>query len=116
MSRATNDNGLIFPYFNIMEIEHKTISYQIVYSRGKDSQKTTVLGVKEEKDLVRLIRNTFSGRFKCPVALKPSDGVRIILKKLDHIDKKISFVMSTRIYNKSVRQARIELEQSIKKS
>jgi hypothetical protein len=97
-----------------MEIERKTTSYLIYYSRGKDEQKTTVVGVKTDNELVQFIRTSFKGRFERPAKLSPKDGVSIKIKKLDHINHQVSTVMNTRIYNKSPRQARIELEKAIR--
>lgn len=99
-----------------MEIEQRTISYLIFFSRGEDRQRTSVVGVSSEEDMVLLIRNTFRGRFKRPQALTQKDGVRIVVKKLDHIRHKISLVMNTKIFNKSVRQAKIEVEKAIRTS
>ena len=99
-----------------MEIEQRTVSYLIFFSQGKNRQRTSVVGVSNEEDLVQLIRNTFRGRFKRPPALTPKDGVSIVVKKLDHIRHQISLVMNAKIFNKSVRQARIEVEKAIRTS
>lgn len=97
-----------------MRVERREISYLIFFSQGKHVQRTPVVGVSDEEDLVLLIRNTFRGRFKRPPALTPKDGVSIVVKKLDHIRHQISLVMNAKIFNKSVRQARIEVEKAIK--
>lgn len=97
-----------------MEIEQRTISYLIFFSQGKNVQRTQVVGVSDEQEIPELIRKTFRGRFKRPLALTYKDGVRIVIKRLDHVKHTVSFVMNTVIYNKSVRQARIEVEKAIK--
>lgn len=97
-----------------MEIEQRTVSYLIFFSQGKNRQRTSVVGVSNEEDLVLLIRNTFRGRFKRPPALTYKDGVRIVVKRLDHVHHTVTFIMNTVIYNKSVRQARIEVEKAIR--
>jgi len=98
-----------------MNIEGKTVSYLIYYSRGKDKQKTTVSGVKSDYELVQFIRASFRGRFQRPAALSLKDGVSIRIKRLDRINNQVSTVMNTHIYNKSPRQVRIELERAIRK-
>lgn len=97
-----------------MEVEQRTISYLIFFSQGKHVQRTPVVGVSSDKELTSLIRATFRGRFKRPQALTYKDGVRIVVKRLDHVKHTVSFVMNTVIYNKSVRQARIEVEKAIR--
>lgn len=99
-----------------MEIEQREISYLIFFSQGRNRQKTSVVGVSNEEDLVLLIRNTFKGRFKRPSTLTPKDGVSIVVKRLDHIRHQISLVMNTKIFNKSVVQARVEVEKAIRTS
>jgi len=99
-----------------MEIENRTTTYLIFYSRAGNRQRTSVVGVEKEEDLVNIIRTTFKGRFKRPLALSPKDGVSIQVKRLDHVRKSISLVLITRIYNKSVRNARIDLEQAIRRT
>ena len=61
-----------------------------------------------------MIRNIFKGRFKRPPALTHKDGVRIVVKRLDHVNHTVKFILNTVIYNKSVRQARIETEKAIR--
>lgn len=97
-----------------MEIEQRTVSYLIFFSQGKNRQRTSVVGVSNEEDLVLLIRNTFRGRFKRPQALTCKDGVRIVIKKLNHVQHTVKLVLNTIIYNKSVRQARLEIERAIR--
>lgn len=97
-----------------MEVERRTISYLIIFSQGKQVQRTPVTGVSSEDELPELIRSTFKGRFRRPQALTYKDGVRIVVKRLDHVKHTIHFIMSKVIYNKSVRQARIEVEKAIR--
>lgn len=98
-----------------MEIEkQKSVSYLITFSRKNDRQRTSVVNVDDEKEIESLIRNTFVGRFKKPDALTCKDGVNIVVHKFDHIKMLQKKIMNTRIYNKSVRQARIEVEKAIR--
>ena len=97
-----------------MKVERRTISYLIFFSHGKHVQRTPVVGVANEKELPSLIRNIFKGRFKRPPALTHKDGVRIVVKRLDHVNHTVKFILNTVIYNKSVRQARIETEKAIR--
>ena len=97
-----------------MQVERRTISYLIFFSQGKQVQRTPVTGVSSDDELPTLIRSTFRGRFKRPPALSYKDGVRIVVKRLDHVQHTVSSVMNTVIYNKSVRQARIEVEKAIR--
>lgn len=96
-----------------MKVERRTISYLIVFSQGKHVQRTPVTGVSDSEKLTSLVRSVFKGRFKRPTALTYKDGVRIVIKRLDHISHTVKFVLNTVIYNKSVRQARIEVEKAI---
>lgn len=95
-----------------MEIERRTISYLIFFSQGKQVQRTPVTGVSCDDELPTLIRSTFKGRFRRPPTL--TYGVRIVVKRLDHVKHTVSILMNTVIYNKSVRQARIEVEKAIR--
>ena len=52
-----------------MEVEQRTISYLIFFSQGKHVQRTPVVGVSNDKEIVELVRKTFKGRFKKPEAL-----------------------------------------------
>lgn len=97
-----------------MEVERKNTSYLIFFQRGKDIQRTSVVGVSEETDLVKLIRTTFKGRFDRPAALLPKDGVNIKIKRLDHINHQISLILNVKVYNKSPRQTRIDVEKAIR--
>lgn len=96
-----------------MEVERRTISYLIVFSQGKNVQRTPVTGVSDSENLVSLIKSVFKGRFKRPQSLTYKDGVKIVVKRLDHVSHTVKFVLNTVIYNKSVRQARIEIEKAI---
>ena len=97
-----------------MEVEQRTISYLIFFSQGKHVQRTPVVGVSSDKELTLLVKDTFRGRFKRPQALTCKDGVRIVIKKLNHVQNTVKLVLNTIIYNKSVRQARLEVEKAIK--
>lgn len=97
-----------------MQVERRTISYLIFFSQGKHVQKTPVTGVSSDEELPTLIKSTFKGRFRRPPALTYKDGVRIVVKRLDNVHHTVTFVMNTVIYNKSVRQARIEVEKAIR--
>jgi hypothetical protein len=97
-----------------MQVERRTISYLIFFSQGKHVQRTPVTGVSSDEELPTLIKSTFKGRFRRPPALTYKDGVRIVVKRLDHVHHTVTFVMNTVIYNKSVRQARIEVEKAIR--
>ena len=97
-----------------MEVERRTISYLIFFSQGKKVQRTPVIGVSDDNELPKLIRSTFRGRFQRPSALTYKDGVRIVVKRLDHVKHTVKFILNTVIYNKSVRQARIEVEKAIR--
>lgn len=97
-----------------MEIEQRKTSYLIFFQQGKKVQKTPVVGVSHKTELVNLVLKTFKGRFKCPAALNYNDGVRIVIKCLDHINHQSTQVFRSRIFNKSVTQARQMLELAIK--
>ena len=97
-----------------MRVERREISYLIFFSQGKKLQRTSVVGVRSDKEIVELVRKTFKGRFKRPEALTMSDGVRVIVKCLDHIKNQTTQVFNSRIFNKSVTQARLMIEQAIK--
>ncbi len=97
-----------------MNIEKREKSYLIFFSQGKKLQRTSVVGVKNDKEIVELVRKTFKGRFKRPEALTMKDGVRIIVKCLDHIKNQTTQVFNSRIFNKSVTQARLMIELAIK--
>ena len=97
-----------------MRVERRTISYLIFFSQGKHVQRTPVVGVTNDGELPSLIRKTFKGRFKKPQALTYKDGVRIVVKRLDHVNHTVKFILNTVIYNKSVGQARIETEKAIR--
>lgn len=97
-----------------MIVEKREKSYLIFFSQGKKLQKTSVVEVKSDKEIVELVRKTFKGRFKRPEALAMRDGVRIIVKCLDHIKNQTTQVFNSRIFNKSVTQARLMIEQAIK--
>lgn len=98
-----------------MKVERRTISYLIFFSQGKHVQRTPVVGVTNDSELSSLIRKTFRGRFKKPPALTYKDGVRIVVKRLDHVNHTVKQIMNACIFNKSVRQARIETEKAIMK-
>ena len=97
-----------------MEVEQRTISYLIFFSQGKHVQRTPVVGVSSDKELTSRVKDTFRGRFKRPQALTCKDGVRIVIKKLNHVQHTVKLVLNTIIYNKSVRQARLEIERAIR--
>lgn len=97
-----------------MEVEQRTFSYLIFFSQGKHVQRTPVVGVSSDKELTSLVKDTFRGRFKRPQALTYKDGVRIVVKRLDHVNHTVKFILNTVIYNKSVGQARIETEKAIR--
>lgn len=97
-----------------MQIEHKTVSYIILFARGKDRQKTSIVEVSQEKELKDLILSTFKGRFKKPSALSYKDAVTVTISRLDHIKRQVSQILNVKVFNKSVRQARIEVEQAIR--
>ena len=97
-----------------MIVEKREKSYLILFSQGKKLQRTSVVGVRSDKEIVELVRKTFKGRFKRPEALTMRDGVRIIVKCLDHIKNQTTQVFNSRIFNKSVTQARLMIEQAIK--
>ena len=97
-----------------MRIERKEKSYLIFFSQGKKLQRTPVVGVSCDKEIVKLIRDTFKGRFKKPESLALTDGVRVTVKCLDHIKNQTTQVFNSRIFNKSVLQARMMIEQAIK--
>ena len=97
-----------------MRVERREISYLIFFSQGKKLQRTSVVGVRSDKEIVELVRKTFKGRFKRPEALTMRDGVRVIVKCLDHIKNQTTQVFNSRIFNKSVTQARLMIEQAIK--
>ena len=95
-------------------MEIGTTTHIIQISRGKDSQKIPLIAAIEDKKLISCIRDAFKGRLFCPQTLAPQDGVKLILKKYDRESCRIKFLLSIRIYNKSVRQVRIETEKAIK--
>ncbi len=97
-----------------MKIERRTISYLIVFSHKKNVQKTVVTDVSCDAELSLLIMSTFKGRFRRPLALTNKDGVRIVVKRLDRINNTVKSIMNTIVYNKSVRQVRLETEKAIK--
>ncbi len=97
-----------------MIVEKREKSYLIFFSQGKKLQRTSVVGVRSDKEIVELVRKTFKGRFKRPEALTMRDGVRIIVKSLDHIKNQTTQVFNSRIFKKSVTQARLMIEQAIK--
>lgn len=97
-----------------MKVEERTITYQISYSQGKNVQKTSVIDVVGDDEIKSLIISTFRERFKKPEKLAYRDGVRIIVKKLNHVEHTVESVLTRMIYNKSVRQARIEVEKAIR--
>ena len=90
-----------------MIVEKREKSYLIFFSQGKKLQRTSVVGVRSDKEIVELVRKTFKGRFKRPEALTMRDGVRIIKNQTTQ-------VFNSRIFNKSVTQARLMIEQAIK--
>ena len=92
-----------------MEIE-KNNAYTVYFSQRENVQKTIVHGVNDPEELTTFIKRLFRGRFKRPEALALSDGVRIVVH-----DSSNRRVFDKRIYNKSVRQARIEMEIAINK-
>lgn len=100
--------------FAFMKIEQKTVSYTISFARGKDRQKTSVVEVSQEKELKDLVLSTFKGRFRKPSALSYKDAVNVTVNRLDHIKHQMSQVLNVKVFNKSVRQARIEVEQAIR--
>lgn len=97
-----------------MKVERRTISYLIFFSQGSHVQRIPVVEVTNDNELPSLIRKTFKGRFQKPPALSYKDGVRIIVKRLDHVNHTVKQIMSAFIFNKSVRQARIETEKAIR--
>lgn len=97
-----------------MRVERRTISYLIFFSQGKHKQRTPVVGVSSDEELTSLVKDTFRGRFQRPQALTSKDGVRIAIKKLNHVQNTVKLVLNTTIYNKSVRQARLEIERAIR--
>jgi hypothetical protein len=96
-----------------MKVDRPTTSYLIFFSQDKKVQRTPVTGISSDDELPNIIRLTFKGRFRRPPSLTYKDGVRIVVKRLDHVSHTVRLVMSTVIYNKSVRQARIEVEKAI---
>ena len=96
-----------------MKVEQRVITYQISYSQGKNVQKTSVIDVAGDDEIKSLIISTFRERFKKPEKLSYKDGVRIVVKRLNHIEHTVESVLTRMVYNKSVRQARIELEKAI---
>lgn len=99
-----------------MRIEKRDKSYVVFFSQGKKVQKTPVEGVVDDREIVSLVKNTFRGRFKRPEALTVRNGVRVVVKCLDHIHNQTTQVFGSRIYNKSVLQARTMFEQAIGKN
>ena len=97
-----------------MEIENRTMSYLVFFMKGKRVQKTPLTGVSEDGEIVSLLRSTFKGRFKCPDALEQKDGVKIIVRCYDHIKRQSKKIFYSRIYNKSVTQARQMFELAVK--
>lgn len=98
-----------------MEFERCTISYMIFFSQRSNTQKIPIAGVGNKNELSSLIRSTFKGRFRKPLSLTYKDGVRIVVQQLDHIKHTATSIMNVTVYNKSVRQARIEVEKAIRK-
>lgn len=99
-----------------MRIEKNEKSYLIFFSQGKNVQKTPVTGVSDDEEILKLIRSTFKGRFKKPESLSWTDGVRVTVKCLDHIKHETTQVFNSRIFNKSVTQARLMVETAIRNS
>ena len=96
-----------------MKVEQRVITYQISYSQGKNVQKTSVIDVAGDDEIKSLIISTFRERFKKPEKLSYKDGVRIAVKRLNHVEHTVESVLTRMVYNKSVRQVRIELEKAI---
>ena len=97
-----------------MKVEQRVITYQISYSQGKNVQKTSVTDVSCDNEIKSLITEIFRERFRKPEKLSYKDGVRIVVKRLNHIEHTVDSVLTRMIYNKSVRQARIEVEKAIR--
>lgn len=97
-----------------MAIELREKSYLVILKHGKKKEHISLSGTLSDDEIVRFIRRTFAGRFKRPEALKMRDGVRVIVKCIDHIKRQETQVFNSHIFNKSVLQAKIMIEQSIK--
>ena len=104
--------SLPLSFYN-MKVEQRVITYQISYSQGKNVQKTSVIDVAGDDEIKSLIISTFRERFKKPEKLSYKDGVRIAVKRLNHVEHTVESVLTRMVYNKSVRQVRIELEKAI---
>lgn len=97
-----------------MEIEKRDTSYLVFFQQGKNIQRTPITGVSDNQEIVKLLLQTFKGRFKCPPTLQPRNGVKIVVKCLDHIRHQTTQVFNARVYNKSVTQARQMFEMAVK--
>lgn len=113
LNTTIRDGFLCSCFFKDMQVSNIGITYQISFSRGNQVQRTSVIGAADGKELTDLIRGVFKGRFRQPPALSRRDGVRILIKQIDHKNNTATYIMNTMIYNKSVRQARIDMEKAI---
>ncbi len=97
-----------------MEIKKNDVTYIVSFKQKGNTQRTPVVGVSCDDEITGLIRNIFKGRFRKPDALSFRDGVAILIRKIDSGANKSRIIMNTRVYNKSVRQARIAFEMAIR--
>lgn len=98
-----------------MLIDDRTTTYRICFSQRKRRQEIPVYNARNDEEVKDVIDDVFKGRFRRPQALSYSDGVRIIVKRIDLIRHTVTHIKNTVIYNKSVRQAREEIEIEIRK-
>ena len=98
-----------------MLIDDRTTTYRICFSQRKRRQEIPVYNARNDEEVKDVIDDVFKGRFRRPKALSYSDGVRIVVKRLDHVKHTVTHIKNTVIYNKSVRQAREEIEIEIRK-
>lgn len=96
-------------------IKKRHTTYAIWFSQGKHVEKIEDLVAEDDGEIKTFIEDTFNGRFRKPQALSYKDGVRIVVKRFDNISNTVTHIMNTTIYNKSVRNARIEIEKDIRK-
>lgn len=96
-------------------IKKRHTTYAVWFSQGKHVEKVEDIVADDDGEIKTSIEDMFKGRFKKPQTLSYKDGVRIVVKRFDNVSNTVTHIMNAVIYNKSVRNARIELETSIKK-
>lgn len=112
---TTQSDGFPFSFLiENMKIENRTISYRISIAHNDKREDVTVTDINDKSEITSLVLGLFRNRLHTPAGLRYRDGVCVSIKKVDYTRKQIENVMNIRVFNKSVRQIKMEIEKKIR--